>query len=80
MLALLRSLLILELIGPDLSVSFLISNLFFAKLLVSYSFCVGLYIFSETIASECPTFHMAPHLYGFLYARGYGGAMDRETV
>ena len=62
---------------PWSSVSSLISNLFFStKLCVSYSFCVGLCIFSETIANECSTFHMAPHINGFLYARGQGGAMD----
>ena len=38
------------------------------KLCVFYSFCVGLYIFSETIANECSTFHMAPHIY-IIYIR-----------
>ena len=31
--------------------------------------CIGLYIFSETIASECSTFHMALHIYGFSCTR-----------
>ena len=57
-----------------------VKPVFSTKICVSYSFCVGLYILCETIASECRIFHMAPHIYGFLYARGQGGAMDRETV
>ena len=48
------------------SVLFLISNLFFfCQTLRLLFICVGLYIFSETIASECSTFYMAPHIYGF---------------
>ena len=31
--------------------------------------CIGLYIFSETIANECSAFHMAPHIYGFSRTR-----------
>ena len=42
--------------------------------------CVGLYIFSETITSECSTFHRAPHIYWFSYAHEQGPAVDRETV
>ena len=52
----------------------------FTKICVSLFICVSLYIFSETIASECCTFHMAPHIYGFLYGRGQCCTMDRETV
>ena len=42
--------------------------------------CVGLYIFSETIASQCSTFHRALHICGFLYAHGQGSTVDRETA
>ena len=60
-------------------VSFLITNLcFFTKLLLFI--CVSLYMFSEAIASECSTFHRAPHICGFFYARGKGPTVDRETV
>ena len=31
--------------------------------------CICLYIFNETIVSECSTFHMAPHMYGFSRTR-----------
>ena len=41
--------------------------------------CIGLYIFSETIASECSTFHRAPHIYRFLYARGQGPAVKQSS-
>ena len=64
------------------SVSFLISNLcfFFYQTLRLLFFCVCLYIFSEAIASECSTFHSAPHICEFFYALGKGSAVDRETV
>ena len=51
---------------PWSSVLFLISNpCLSTKLCVSF-ICVGLYIFSETIASECSTFHRAPHTCGIM--------------
>ena len=55
---------------PRSSVLFLISNqLFFSKLCVSHSFVSFLYILSETIASECSTSHMPPHIYWFPWMR-----------
>ena len=52
---------------PWCSVSFLIWNkFFFYKICIWLFICVCLYIFSETIASECCTFHMGMHIYRFL--------------
>ena len=59
---------------------FNLKPVYFTKICVSLFICVDLYIFSETIASECCTFHTAPHIYGFLYARGKCRTIDRETV
>ena len=59
---------------------FNLKPVYFTKIGVSLFICVDLYIFSETIASECCTFHTAPHIYGFLYARGQCRTIDRETV
>ena len=59
---------------------FNLKPVYFTEICVSLFICVGLYIFSETIASECCTFHMAPHIYGFLYARRQCRTIDRETV
>ena len=59
---------------------FNLKPVYFTKICVSLFICVDLYIFSETIASECCTFHTAPHIYGFLYARGQCRTIDRETV
>ena len=41
----------------------------FYQILRLLNICVVLYIFSETIASECSTSHMAPHIYWFLCIR-----------
>ena len=79
-LALLMPILILGLIDLDLKLNFQSQTCFFLPNLHLLFICVGLYISSETIASECSTFHMVPHIYGFLYARGQGRAMDLETV
>ena len=52
------------------SVSFLTSNLLYStKFLRLLNICVVLYIFSEAIATECSTSHMAPHVYWFLCMR-----------
>ena len=59
---------------------FNLKPVYFTKICVSLLICVDLYIFIETIAFECCTFHTAPHIYGFLYARGQCRTMDRETV
>ena len=40
------------------------------KICISLFICISWYIFSESTTSECCTFHMAPHIYGFLYALG----------
>ena len=59
------------------SVSFLISNLFILPKFVShYSFASVCIYLVRPIASECCTFHMAPHIYGFLYVRRQGRTMD----
>ena len=79
-LALLRSLLILGLIEHDLQFHFQSQTCLSYQSLRLLFICVGLYIFSETIASECSTFHRASHMYGFSYARGQGPTMDRQTV
>ena len=48
------------------------SFIFNFKLVIFYQtlrplfICIVLYIFSEAIASECSTSHMAPHIYWFL--------------
>ena len=65
---------------PWYSVLFLISNqLFFFQTLHLSFICVVLYIFSEAIASECSTSHMAPQIY-WSHECGQGPAMDHETV
>ena len=49
------------------SVSFLTSNLLYStKFLHLLNICVVSYIFSDAIATECSTSHMAPHIYWFL--------------
>ena len=58
---------------------FNLKPVYFTKICISLFIFVGLYIFNETIASECCTFHMALHIYGFLYARGQCRTIDRET-
>ena len=79
-LALFRSLYIWGWIYFDVLFYFKSQTCLFYQNCVSLFICVGLYIFSETIASECCTFHMAPHIYIFLYARGQCRTIDRETV
>ena len=51
------------------SVSFLTSNLLYSTKFCILDICVILYIFSEAIATECSTSHMAPHIYWFLCMR-----------
>ena len=41
----------------------------FYQILRLLNICVVLYIFSEAIATECSTSHMAPHIYWFLCMR-----------
>ena len=53
---------------------------FFYQTLHLLFICVGLYIFIETIASECSTFRRASNMYGFLYACAQGPTVDPETV
>ena len=67
-LALSMSLLILGLIDIDLQLSISNQLFFFQTLRLSF-ICVVLYIFSEGIASECSTSHMAPHKYWFHWMR-----------
>ena len=51
------------------SILFLISNQLVFPNFASLIHLRRLYIFSETIASECSTSHMAPHIYWFLCIR-----------
>ena len=41
---------------------FNLEPVYFTKICISLFICVILHIFSETIASECYSFHMAPHI------------------
>ena len=79
-LALLMSLLILGGLTLIFCFIFNLKPVYFTTICVSLFICIGLYIYSETIASECCTFHMAPHMYWFLYACGQCRTMDRGTV
>ena len=69
-LALLRSLLIWAGLTLMFCFIFNLKPVYFTKICVSLFICVDLYIFSETIASECCTFHTAPHIYtdSFMHA------------
>ena len=44
-------------------------HVIFYQILRLLNICIVLYIFSEAIATECSTSHMAPHLYWFLCMR-----------
>ena len=68
-LALLRSLLMLELIDLDLQFFCISNQLSFLQAFRLSFICIVVYIFSEAIASECSTSHMAPHIYWFPWMR-----------
>ena len=65
----LGSLLILGLIDLDLQLYFYFQTSYFLQTSRLLLICVVLYIFSEAIATDCSTSHMAQHIYWFLCMR-----------